>query len=310
MWCLPAALTAVVAIASVVPAAPTVSDEGIAFGEDVAAAMRSAAESNRPALIYFYQPSCQWCLRMKMTTFTDRRVTALASRFVWVKVDVTRNQELAALAGVRGVPTLLQVDSQGRTLSSHSGYLTADQLITMLTQPPPARIQGEELEARLDAVGKKLSAATGPADRREAVLSVVEELAGPQPGLRTTALEGLGALGPPLWEGLVECLGDERLAVRAAAAEILAAVSGGPAPFDAFAEFPQRQAQAEAWRTWVSRNKGRPTTRPMTELRVSGALRPTTTSAPSSAPTGELGTPPYSRDGNRVASPILQRGEP
>jgi hypothetical protein len=211
---------------------------------------------------------------------------------------------------VRGVPTLLQVDSQGRTLSSHAGYLTADQLITTLTQPPPARIQSAELQARLAAVGKKLSAATQPADRREAVLPVVVELAGPQPGLRTAALEGLAALGPPLWEGLVECLGDERLAVRAAAAEILSAVSGGEAPFYAFAELPQRQAQADAWRTWVRDNKGRPTTRPMTELRVPGASRPAATSQPASAPAGELGgelgTLPHFRRGNRVVSPILR----
>jgi thioredoxin-related protein len=278
---------ALAAIASVVPAAPTVSEEGIAFQDDAGAALRSALEANRPAVVYFYQPDCQWCRRMQMTTFTDRRVTALAGRYVWVKVDATQNQEMAALAGVRGVPTLLHLDAQGRMLSSRSGYLTADQLITMLTQAPAAGGPAAELPARLAAAGRKLSSATQPSDRREAILPIVEALADPQPLQRDALVEGIGALGPPVWEGLAECLSDERLAVRAAAAEILATVSGGDAAFDAFAELPQRQAQAEAWRTWVRQNKGRATTRPVTELRLPGVLRPAPASRPASAPANQ-----------------------
>ena len=272
------------ATVSLALAAPTASEEGIPFQDDVVAAMRAAAEANRPLVVYFYEPSCQWCRRMQMTTFTDRRVTALAGRFVWLKVDVSRNQELAALAGVRGVPHLLHLDPEGRTISEHSGYLTADQLLTLLWKQPAPGGKGADLEATIVAMGKKLASATQPAQRLEAVLPVVEALASPQPGQRTAYLAALGAVGPSLWEGLVECLGDERLAVRAAAAEVLATVSGGDLPFDAFAAAPQRKEQLEVWRKWVRENQARPAaaSHPMTELRVPG-IRPKPTSRPATS---------------------------
>jgi hypothetical protein len=182
----------------------------------------------------------------------------------------------------------MYLDPQGRSLATHSGYLTADQLLTMLSKPPVAGGPGADLEAQIAAVGRSLAAATQPADRRGAVLPVVEEIANPQPGQRTAYLAGLHALGPPLWEGLVECLSDDRPAIRAAAAEVLATVSGGDVPFDAFAVGDQRRQQVEAWRRWVRENKGRPTSRPVTELRVPGILRPAPAPRPATAPADQL----------------------
>jgi thioredoxin 1 len=48
------------------------------------------------------------------------------------EVDIDQNQELAVQYGIRGVPTLVIVDEEGKEVSRKSGMLMENQLLEFL----------------------------------------------------------------------------------------------------------------------------------------------------------------------------------
>ena len=66
---------------------------------------RKAAKVERPTVILFGATWCTWCRKMETDTLTDPKVMQAAGQFLWVKIDVDKDQELAARYGVDGVPS-------------------------------------------------------------------------------------------------------------------------------------------------------------------------------------------------------------
>ncbi len=80
--------------------------------------LNRAAEAGRPVMIDFYADWCIPCHEMDEKTFDDPRVMELARRFVALKVDLTgstsQNREIKKEFEIRGVPTIIFFDSEGR----------------------------------------------------------------------------------------------------------------------------------------------------------------------------------------------------
>ena len=95
-------------------------------------------------------------------------------------------------------------------------------------------------------------AAARKAARAEAVTGIIEQLAKADREGRTAALDGLVKAGSIAWSRLAELLQDDRLAIRAAAATVLAKSTKADLPFDPFAPLEARTQQAQAWAAWVA----------------------------------------------------------
>lgn len=82
--------------------------------------------SNKPVLIDFY---ATWCGPCQMLGPILKEVKdQLGDRVSIIKVDVDKNQELAAMQQVRGVPTMMLFQN-GKLLWRQSGLLSKEEII-------------------------------------------------------------------------------------------------------------------------------------------------------------------------------------
>ena len=82
--------------------------------------------SDKPVLIDFYATWCGPC-QMLGPILKDVK-DSLGERVSIIKVDVDKNQELAAMQKVRGVPTMLLFQN-GKQLWRQSGVLSKEEII-------------------------------------------------------------------------------------------------------------------------------------------------------------------------------------
>jgi len=88
-------------------------------------------QSEKPVLIDFY---ATWCGPCQMLSPILKEVKdSLGERVSIIKIDVDKNQEIAATYQVRGVPTILLFQN-GKQLWRQSGVLSKEQLIQVLVE--------------------------------------------------------------------------------------------------------------------------------------------------------------------------------
>jgi thioredoxin 1 len=85
--------------------------------------------SQKPVLIDFYGA---WCGPCQMLGPILKQVKdSLGERISIIKIDVDKNQELAAIHNVRGVPTMM-LYQHGEQLWRQSGVLSKDEIIQII----------------------------------------------------------------------------------------------------------------------------------------------------------------------------------
>ena len=104
------------------------------WSTDYTAALKQAKESGRPVLVDFTGSDwCGWCIKLDKEVFSQQAFKDYAKdNLVLLQLDFPRakpqtdevkkqNQELAGKFGIRGYPTIVLVDSEGKELA-RTGY--------------------------------------------------------------------------------------------------------------------------------------------------------------------------------------------
>ncbi|HCF57421.1 MAG TPA: cytochrome C biogenesis protein [Myxococcales bacterium] len=105
-----------------------------------AQAIERARAEGKPVVIDFYADWCAACKELAKITFVDRGFVAEAQRFVLVKIDGTDETEeieqLYEKYGVRGLPTVLFLDSSGKVRPelTVTGFLPAGKFTELMRQ--------------------------------------------------------------------------------------------------------------------------------------------------------------------------------
>jgi hypothetical protein len=212
----------------------------------------AAPEGRKPMVVTFGSESCVWCRKMEIDTFPDDRVAEIADKFLWVKVDVDEQEELAARYNVRGLPHTFVLNGEDRVTASQPGYVPPEAFVAFLNR---ALENPQPIEDVLPDLLAKLASATEGEERDEAITHIVERLAGAEREGRPEALAVVTKAGPIVWPRLLVLMSDERLGVRAAAAGTLAHVTKAGLLFDPFAPGEERSRQLAQWQTWVSEHQ-------------------------------------------------------
>jgi len=109
--------------------------EGVAWGEDLAAARRRAQASGRPLLLLFDQENCPPCLVLHRTVIeAPEFVEAVEEGFVPVHLDFCREPALVERYGLRGTPTLLVLDPTGEVLAERAGVMGLQDALALLRE--------------------------------------------------------------------------------------------------------------------------------------------------------------------------------
>lgn len=98
---------------------------------DYEQAISLATQQDRPVLLRFTADWCVPCRVMDQNVFPNQDVkAALAAHVVPLKLDIDQesNAEIARRYGIRGIPTLLLVDSQGNELD-RGNFMSAEALV-------------------------------------------------------------------------------------------------------------------------------------------------------------------------------------
>ncbi len=110
--------------------------EGIAWRAADEAAIDSAIAMGGPVVIDFTADWCIACKELDKLTFANEEVAAEAARFTALQVDCTRSSspEIKAVQsrfGVSSLPTVLFVDSAGRTVEGATvrGFVAAEEFL-------------------------------------------------------------------------------------------------------------------------------------------------------------------------------------
>ncbi|MEJ2744407.1 MAG: thioredoxin family protein [bacterium] len=85
-------------------------------------AIKIAKEVKKPLMVDFFSNRCGWCKVLDQKTYTNPEVLACAEKFVSVKVDLGRDPRAGAKYQVRGLPTILFMNSDGTVVHSVIGF--------------------------------------------------------------------------------------------------------------------------------------------------------------------------------------------
>ena len=95
-------------------------------------ALQMASEEGKPIFLDISASWCGPCKRLKANTFTDPEVEKLFNTgFINVLVDGEKGEgiHLVRKYRIRGYPSLIFVDSDGKLIAQTAGYHTPEQLI-------------------------------------------------------------------------------------------------------------------------------------------------------------------------------------
>lgn len=89
--------------------------------------LRASKVENKPVIIDFYADWCIPCKELDAVTFSDSKVKSELSRFTALKVDMTsalteEKKQLRDKFNVKGMPTVVLLDSQGREIERLTGF--------------------------------------------------------------------------------------------------------------------------------------------------------------------------------------------
>ncbi len=123
-------------LASTIPAKGQDTSVGMSSGigwKDYTPGMALARKENKSIFLYFHAPWCGYCTKLKKTTFKDEQVIAyLKENFISLQVNSDENKSLANQWGVKGLPTMWFLESNGKKINSMPGYVEAGQLLQIL----------------------------------------------------------------------------------------------------------------------------------------------------------------------------------
>ncbi len=124
------------AACSLALASAGVAAEELKWYTDWNAAREAARKSDKPIMIDFYTDWCGWCKKLDRDTYSDKRVQALLKQgFVPLKLNAEKNgRQLAQKYGVRGYPTILFVNADGKVLHRIGGYKPPEPFVRDLEQ--------------------------------------------------------------------------------------------------------------------------------------------------------------------------------
>ncbi len=107
----------------------TVTTPTIDFVMSYDDAMATAKAKNQPVIIDFYTDWCRWCKVLDTVTYIDPLVVELSKSVVFAKVNAEVDSVAVKTNSIRGYPSILLFDSDGKEIDRIVGYLPGPEFV-------------------------------------------------------------------------------------------------------------------------------------------------------------------------------------
>lgn len=216
-------------------------------------ALAEAAMEYRSVIMLVTTRTCPHCHRLKQTVLQDEEILALLRHFTLLEIDADLTPHTASLYGVRGVPAMLFLTSDGRERGRIEGYIAKHDLDRLLRSLLDERVIEEVNRTEADL----LALLAGESLTVEQWGDVLAGLG--SANVRKAARERLRNEKPFPRERLVSFLSDPRLAARMGALELLEEVAGDDYGFDPWRQPTSQDDELyEPWRRWQVWSRAEP----------------------------------------------------
>lgn len=94
----------------------------------------ASSTMEKPAIIDFYADWCGPCIAMETGTYPDPRVVSELKDFIAIKVDTQKRIDIETKYGIAYYPTVVFLDSKGKEITRHIGYLGPEEMVEEIKQ--------------------------------------------------------------------------------------------------------------------------------------------------------------------------------
>lgn len=116
------------------PSASQPVGDHLAWHTSFSEAQATAKAAHKPMAVDFYATWCGPCKKLAAESFPSSPVQALKDKFVWARIDVDKNQDLAQKYQITGLPTVMVMNGDGKPIDKLMGFTDGDSLAAYLAQ--------------------------------------------------------------------------------------------------------------------------------------------------------------------------------
>ena len=207
-----------------------------------------AKVKNKPVMVKFEASWCVWCEKMENEVFTDPEVIKELEKFVCIKIDVDKQENIAKSYKIRSLPRTIIINTYGEIVGDWLGYYEPSVFYKMLrdtdeyTHTQTGTTKAPKIQQAVDTSD---NAANIPDIDPNNTNDLIGLLGYKNAGINNRVIELLIKTGPQILPKVVPALEGKYLGTRIAAWKVVRELTGNKYKYDPWAAASERIQAAE-----------------------------------------------------------------
>ena len=224
------------------------SESPLVWSTSYPESLDQAKAKNKPVLIKFEASWCVWCEKMEEDVFTDPEVIKELGKFVCVKIDVDKQENIAKAYKIKSLPRTIIINTYSEIVGDWLGYHEASVYYKLLrdvdeyTHTQTGTTKMPEIQ---EAANSSDKAANIPDINPNNTDDLIGLLGYKNAGINRRVVELLVKTGPQILPRVVPALESKYLGTRIAAWKVVHELTGNKYKYDPWAATPERVRAAK-----------------------------------------------------------------